>query len=128
MNLASYRFTPSHEWCNKDAAGLVTVGITQHAVDMLKDLLYVQLPKVGSATKSGESCAEIESVKSVGNLYAPCDGTVVEVNEKLTSDPMIIAESPYEKGWIVKIKPSGSLADNLVAEAEYNRLVAEEGA
>lgn len=128
MNLASYRFTPSHEWCNKDSAGLVTVGITQHAVDMLKDLLYVQLPKVGSATKSGESCAEIESVKSVGNLYAPCDGTVVEVNEKLTSDPMIIAESPYEKGWIVKIKPSGSLADNLVAEAEYNRLVAEEGA
>ena len=128
MNLASYRFTPSHEWCNKDAAGNITVGITQHAVDMLKDLLYVQLPKVGSATKAGDSCAEIESVKSVGNLYAPCDGTVLEVNEKLTSDPMIISESPYEKGWIIKIKPSGALADNLVDLAGYEKIVAEEGA
>lgn len=128
MNLASYRFTPSHEWCNKDADGNVTVGITQHAVDMLKDLLYVQLPKVGSATKSGDSCAEIESVKSVGNLYAPCDGTVLEVNDKLSGDPMLIAESPYEKGWIVKIKPTGPLADNLVDLAEYQRIVAEESA
>jgi glycine cleavage system H protein len=128
MNLASYRFTPSHEWCNKEASGLVSVGITQHAVDMLKDLLYVQLPKVGSAVKAGESCAEIESVKSVGNLYSPCDGTVAEVNEKLSSDPMLIAESPYEKGWIVKIKPSGSLADNLMGEADYQKLLAEEGA
>jgi glycine cleavage system H protein len=128
MKLASYRFTPSHEWCNKDADGNVLVGITQHAVDMLKDLLYVQLPKVGSATKAGESCAEIESVKSVGNLYAPCDGTVLAVNESLSSDPMLIAESPYEKGWIVKIKPSGSLADNLVDEAGYQKILAEEGA
>lgn len=128
MNLATYRFSPSHEWCNKEATGNIAVGITQHAVDMLKDLLYVQLPKVGSATKSGESCAEIESVKSVGNLYAPCDGTVVEVNEKLSGDPMLIAESPYEKGWIVKIKPSGSLADNLLNQSEYEKLLAEENA
>lgn len=128
MNLATYRFSPSHEWCNKEESGNIAVGITQHAVDMLKDLLYVQLPKVGSATKSGESCAEIESVKSVGNLYAPCDGTVVEVNEKLSGDPMLIAESPYEKGWIIKIKPSGSLADNLLNQTEYEKLLAEENA
>lgn len=128
MNLATYRYSPSHEWCNKEASGNVAVGITQHAVDMLKDLLYVQLPKVGSATKAGESCAEIESVKSVGNLYAPCDGTVVEVNEKLSGDPMLIAESPYEKGWIVKIKPSGSLADTLMNQSEYDKLLAEENA
>ena len=128
MNLATYRFSPSHEWCNKDATGNVAVGITQHAVEMLKDLLYVQLPKVGSATKTGESCAEIESVKSVGNLYAPCDGTVVEVNEALSSDPMTIADSPYEKGWIVKIKPNGSLADTLMSHAEYEKLLEAEGA
>ncbi|HMO35374.1 MAG TPA: glycine cleavage system protein GcvH [Gemmatales bacterium] len=128
MNLASYRFTPSHEWCNRDSEGNVLVGITQHAVDMLKDLLYVQLPKVGSQTRAGESCAEIESVKSVGNLYAPCDGTVVAVNESLAGDPMLIAESPYEKGWIVKIKPSGDLADNLVNHDDYQKLLAEEGA
>lgn len=128
MNLATYRFTPSHEWCNVEASGNVAVGITQHAVDMLKDLLYVQLPKVGSSTKAGESCAEIESVKSVGNLYAPCDGTVAEVNEKLASDPMIIAEDPYVKGWIIKIKPHGKLSDNLMADADYQKLLAEEGA
>lgn len=128
MNLANYRFSPSHEWCNKEASGLVAVGITKHAVDMLKDLLYVQLPKVGSATKTGDSCAEIESVKSVGNLYAPVDGTIAEVNEKLTSDPMLIAEDPYEKGWIVKIKPSGTLADTLMSHAEYEKLLEDEGA
>lgn len=128
MNLASYRFTPSHEWCNKEANGIVAVGITQHAVEMLKDLLYVQLPKVGSATKAGESCAEIESVKSVGNLYAPCDGTVAEVNESLSGDPMKIADDPYEKGWIVKIKPSGNLVDGLMSHADYEKLLQEEGA
>ena len=128
MNLATYQFSPSHEWCNKEASGLVAVGITQHAVEMLKDLLYVQLPKVGSAAKAGESCAEIESVKSVGNLYAPADGTIAEVNEKLSSDPMLIAEDPYGKGWIVKIKPSGSLADTLMSHADYEKLLAEEGA
>lgn len=128
MNLATYRFSPSHEWCNKDASGNVAVGITKHAVEMLKDLLYVQLPKVGSATKVGESCAEIESVKSVGNLYSPVDGTIVEVNEKLSSDPMQIADDPYEKGWIVKIKPTGSLADNLMSHADYEKMLAEEEA
>lgn len=128
MNLATYQFSASHEWCNKEASGLVAVGITQHAVDMLKDLLYVQLPKVGSATKAGESCAEIESVKSVGNLYAPADGTIAEVNEKLSSDPMLIAEDPYGKGWIVKIKPSGSLSDTLLSLGDYEKLLAEEGA
>lgn len=106
----------------------MAVGITKHAVEMLKDLLYVQLPKVGTATKAGESCAEIESVKSVGNLYAPCDGTIAEVNEKLSSDPMQIADDPYEKGWIVKIKPSGSLSDTLMSLADYEKMVEEEGA
>lgn len=128
MNLATYRFSPTHEWCNKEASGNVAVGITKHAVEMLKDLLYVQLPKVGTATKAGESCAEIESVKSVGNLYAPCDGTIAEVNEKLSSDPMQIADDPYEKGWIVKIKPSGSLSDTLMSLADYEKMVEEEGA
>jgi glycine cleavage system H protein len=126
MNLSAYRFSRSHEWATKDAAGLVVVGITKHAVELLNDLVYVELPKVGSATKAGESFGEIESVKAVSDLYAPVDGTVAEVNSKLSDNPMQIADDPYGAGWIVKIKPTGPLADNLMMHEDYEKMLEEE--
>jgi glycine cleavage system H protein len=126
MDLSNYRFSRTHEWATRDASGLVVVGITQHAVELLNDLVYVELPKVGSEAKAGSGFGEIESVKAVSDLYSPVDGTVAEVNEKLSSDPMQIADDPYGKGWIVKIKPSGSLADNLLSHEEYQKLLEED--
>jgi glycine cleavage system H protein len=126
MDLSTYRFSRTHEWAARNSAGLIVVGITQHAVELLNDLVYVELPKVGAATQAGSSFGEIESVKAVSDLYAPVDGTVAEVNEKLSSDPMQIAEDPYGKGWIVKIKPSGTLADNLLSHEEYQKLLEED--
>lgn len=126
MDLSKYRFSRTHEWATKDAAGLVVVGITQHAVELLNDLVYVELPKVGSPTKAGEGFGEIESVKAVSDLYAPVDGTIAEVNEKLSSNPMQIADDPYGKGWIVKIKPSAELADTLLSHDEYQKILEED--
>lgn len=126
MDFSNYRFSRTHEWATRDDAGLVVVGITQHAVELLNDLVYVELPKVGHATKAGESFGEIESVKAVSDLYAPVDGTVAAVNEQLASDAMQIADDPYGKGWIVKIQPRGNLADTLLSHEEYQKILEED--
>lgn len=126
MDLSAYRFSKTHEWATKDAAGLIVVGITKHAVELLNDLVYVDLPKVGSATKAGTSFGEIESVKAVSDLYAPVDGTVAEVNTVLTDNPMQIGDDPYGKGWIIKIKPSGALSGEIMSNEQYEKLLAEE--
>ncbi len=125
MDLSNYRFSRTHEWARQDA-GLVVVGITQHAVELLNDLVYVELPKVGAATKAGERFGEIESVKAVSDLYAPLDGTIAEVNDKVAADAMQIADDPYGKGWIVKIKPSGSLPDTLLTQEAYQKILDED--
>ncbi len=127
MDLSAYRFSKSHEWATKDSSGLVVVGITKHAVELLNDLVYIELPKIGAATKAGESFGEIESVKAVSDLYSPVDGTVAEVNNKLSEDPMQIADDPYGKGWIIKIKPAGMLGDHLMNEQAYKKMLEEEG-
>lgn len=125
MDLSNYRFSRTHEWARQDA-GLVVVGITQHAVELLNDLVYVELPKVGSSTTAGERFGEIESVKAVSDLYAPVDGTVAEVNDKVAADAMQIADDPYGKGWIAKIQPSGKLADSLLSHEEYQKILEED--
>jgi glycine cleavage system H protein len=127
MDFSNYRFSRTHEWATTDSSGQVVVGITKHAVELLNDLVYIELPKVGATVKAGEGFGEIESVKAVSDLYSPVDGTVAAVNEKLSSDPMQIADDPYGKGWIIKIKPSGALADNLLSHADYEKLLEEEG-
>ncbi|NBU22724.1 MAG: glycine cleavage system protein GcvH [Actinobacteria bacterium] len=121
-NPENLKYTKEHEWVLVDG-DIATVGITRYAADALGEIVYVDLPKVGSNTSYMKICGEIESTKSVGELYAPMDGEVVEANNALSNSPETINEDPYGAGWLVKIKYS-SLPE-LLSAAEYNALIGE---
>ncbi|MEY4995050.1 MAG: glycine cleavage system protein GcvH [Actinomycetota bacterium] len=121
-NPETLKYTKEHEWVLIDG-DVATVGITRYAADALGEIVYVDLPKVGSNTSYMKICGEIESTKSVGELYAPMDGEVVETNSGLTNSPETINEDPYGAGWLVKIKYS-SLPE-LLSASEYNALIGE---
>lgn len=121
-NPENLKYTKEHEWVLIDG-DVATVGITRYAADALGEIVYVDLPKVGSNTSYMKICGEIESTKSVGELYAPMDGEVVETNSGLTNSPETINEDPYGAGWLVKIKYS-SLPE-LLSASEYNALIGE---
>ncbi len=121
-NPETLKYTKEHEWVLIDG-DVATVGITRYAADALGEIVYVDLPKVGSNTSYMKICGEIESTKSVGELYAPMDGEVVETNSDLTNSPETINEDPYGAGWLVKIKYS-SLPE-LLSASEYNALIGE---
>jgi glycine cleavage system H protein len=95
------RYTVEHEWVTDDEPA--TVGITAVATAALGDIVFVELPEVGAAVTAGEVCGEIESTKSVSELYAPVSGTVVEVNEAVTADPAVVNADPYGAGWLFKV-------------------------
>lgn len=121
-NPENLKYTKEHEWVLIDG-DVATVGITRYAADALGEIVYVDLPKVGSNTSYMKICGEIESTKSVGELYAPMDGEVVEANSALGNSPETINDDPYGAGWLVKIKFS-SLPELLTA-SEYNALIGE---
>ncbi|MCG6155146.1 glycine cleavage system protein GcvH [Rubinisphaera margarita] len=127
MDLSSLRYSQTHEWVHWDG-NVATIGITDFAVSQLTDLVYVDLPKVGSEIKAGETCGEIESVKAVGELNSPLDGTVAEVNESLENELEKLSDSPFEAGWIFRLTPSDpSQIDALLDRAAYEKLCDEEG-
>ncbi|MGI5150788.1 glycine cleavage system protein GcvH [Plantactinospora sp. CA-294935] len=113
------RYTAEHEWVAGDGSGPVRVGITHFAQDALGDIVYVQLPDEGVTVQAGESFGEVESTKSVSEIYAPLTGTVVARNEQLTDTPEVINTDPYGSGWLVEIAPSdaSAVAGLLTAEA-----------
>lgn len=120
------RYTEEHEWVLVAAGGTVRMGITEYAQDALGDIVYVELPAVGRTVTRGEPIAEVESTKSVADVYAPVAGTVVAVNEALADQPELVNGDPYGEGWFVDIEmsdPSGSLEDLLDAGA-YGALIA----
>jgi glycine cleavage system H protein len=118
------RYTAEHEWL-KAEGNIVTIGITDYAQEQLTDIVFVELPDVGRRVKAGESLAVLESVKSVSDVYAPFSGEVVQVNEELVQHPERLNESPYEEGWIVKLKANApDLAKQLDAAA-YEALLAK---
>lgn len=118
------RYTKDHEWMRVDGE-TITVGITAHAAEQLGDIVYVDLPEVGSVTTAGEVCGEIESTKSVGELFAPVSGTVSAVNDALEDDPAIVNSAPFDAGWLVNIT-DGSLDDvETLSYAEYTAFLAE---
>ena len=118
-------YTRTHEWVSLEGE-LVTVGITDYAQDMLKDIVYVELPETGRAVQAGESLAVLESVKAVSDLYAPVEGEVVEVNELLMDQPELLNEDPYGV-WLVKIKlAEGYENPELLDPDKYAVLVKEE--
>jgi glycine cleavage system H protein len=120
---ADLKYTKEHEWARVEADGLVRVGITQYAVDQLGDVTLVDLPKVGTKIEAHAHFGDIESVKTVSELFAPVSGEVVEVNAELTNRPELVNEGCYDKGWMVLIRPSGDLSD-LMDAAAYESYVA----
>jgi glycine cleavage system H protein len=122
---ANLRYAKSHEWLNMEADGTATVGISDYAQASLGDITYVQLPKVGATLKAGETFGVVESVKAASDLYAPAAGTVLAVNTALDSAPETLNTSPYEKGWMLKLKlanPADAAA--LLDAAGYGQLTA----
>ena len=117
---AELSYTSEHEWVSAlTAEGTVRVGITVHAQDALGDVVYVDLPSVGDSVAAEDSFGEIESTKSVSDLFAPITGEIVAVNEGLEDDPALVNSDPYGEGWIVEIRPENAddLANLLDAEA-----------
>lgn len=116
------QYTKEHEWVSVDA-NTYTMGITDYAQGALGDIVYVQLPKVGEVITSGKVCGEVESTKSVSEIYAPVSGTVVAINESLANTPESINSDPYGDGWLVKIDVSTTPSDLLSAK-DYAELTA----
>lgn len=110
------KYTKEHEWLNV-VDGVATVGITAFAAESLGDIVFVQLPSVGDTVTAGEVFGEVESTKSVSELYAPVDGEVVEVNEATTDTPELINSDPYAEGWLLKVRLSGDVPALLDAKA-----------
>ncbi|EJT0551990.1 glycine cleavage system protein GcvH [Vibrio vulnificus] len=121
------KFTESHEWIRDNGDGTVTIGISEHAQEMLGDVVFVELPELEAEIEAGESFSLVESVKAASDIYAPVTGEVVEVNEELSDSPELINEEPYEGGWIVKVKLSDpSELDNLKDAEEYLNSIEED--
>ncbi len=126
MDPKTLRFTPTHEWVDLQG-DLATVGISRFAVDQLTDLIMIDLPAVGARVTAGKGFGEVESVKAVSDLYAPVSGEVVEVNTAVTSDVQTLAEDPYTKGWLIKVKVDPASAPlDLLDHASYVKKVADD--
>jgi glycine cleavage system H protein len=117
---AELRYTREHEWARVEG-GRVVVGITDYAQDQLGDVVYVSLPEPGTAVKAGQPLGEVESTKSVSDVYSPVDGTVIERNAELDKHPELINSDPYGAGWLVVLQPEGSL-DGLLSADDYRAL------
>ena len=117
------KYTKDHEWA-KIEGDVVTVGITEYAQGELGDIMYIELPAVGTTVEQGGSFGSIEAVKAASDLYAPISGEVVEVNEALNDEPEQVNSSPYDEGWFVKIKFSdqGEI-DSLLSSGDYSELL-----
>ncbi|HKU35577.1 MAG TPA: glycine cleavage system protein GcvH [Paenarthrobacter sp.] len=101
--VAELKYSAEHEWVATDGSGPSTIGISAVAADALGDIVYVDLPEVGSAVTAGETCGEVESTKSVSDLYSPVTGEVVEVNDGVVSEPALINTDPYGAAWLFKV-------------------------
>ena len=120
------KYTKSHEWVLDEGDGIAAVGITDHAQEQLGDLVFVELPEVGTELTASAECAVVESVKAASDIYSPLDGEVVEVNEALADSPEAINEAPYEN-WIFKLKMTdSSQLDNLLDATAYAEFIESE--
>jgi glycine cleavage system H protein len=120
-------YTPEHEWVSINGS-LASVGITDYAQRALGDVVFVSAPAAGSKVTAGEPCGEVESTKSVSDLYSPVDGEVTEVNAEIEDDPGLVNSDPYGAGWLFKVQlddGSGELPPGLLSPAEYTALTKE---
>ena len=126
MDESSLLFRESHEWASIDG-DVCTVGISRFAVEQLTDIVYLELPEVGTEVLAGEPFGVIESVKAVNDLYAPVSGQVVKVNQALADDPAVLSEDPYDAGWMIRIRmTSDAETASLLDKAAYDVQIASE--
>jgi len=117
------KFLSSHEWVRVEPDGSVTIGISDHAQDLLGDIVFVELPDIGQSIDAETDAAIVESVKAASDVYSPISGEVIEINSILEDQPEIINSSPYEDGWFYKMMPSDlSEIDNLLSPEDYSEV------
>jgi glycine cleavage system H protein len=125
---ADLKYSREHEWVRVDETGTATIGITDFAQDQLGDIVYLGLPEIGVMVRQFEKCGEIESVKSVSDLYTPVSGEVVERNDLAIDTPELVNESPYGEGWLWQVRlENPAELENLLSAADYTALTAEAG-
>lgn len=121
------RYTREHEWARLEDDGRITVGITDYAQEQLGDIVYLDFPEIGASVVGGEPLGEVESTKSVSDIYAPVSGSVVEVNTDCRDNPAIVNQDPYGEGWMVVIEPEdASEYEGLLTAEEYGDHLTEE--
>lgn len=121
------KYSKSHEWVRMNDDGTVTIGITEHAQELLGDLVYVEVPEPGRELEAEEACAVVESVKAASDVYAPLAGTVVECNEELADAPETVNSDAYGAGWLMRLKPADPDAlDDLMDASDYLEFVESE--
>ena len=129
---AELRYTPEHEWISVEGT-TASVGITEYAAQQLGDVVYVSLPALGATVTAGEPCGEVESVKSVSDLYSPVDGEVIDVNTELEDDPALVNAEPYAAGWMFRVRVAeygngdAALPPDLLSAVEYEELTKSAG-
>ena len=125
--LNDLRYTVTHEWVRNDGNGIFTVGITEHAQDLLGDMVFLDLPDVGDGVTTGDDCAVAESVKAASDVYAPITGEIVEINEELENSPELVNSDPFGEGWLFKIKAEDEdEAEGLLDAEAYAGIIDEE--
>ncbi len=121
---ADLLYSPDHEWARLEADGRIRIGITDYAQDALGDVVYVAIPKVGATVSAGQSFSEVESTKSVSDIYAPVSGLIVDVNASLADHPEKLNGDPYGEGWLCVIEPSDQKAlESLLNASAYQQLL-----
>ena len=123
-DLSGYRFSATHEWVRLDGGGAV-IGISDHAQEELGDVIFVELPAVGTVLAPGSKFGAIESVKAASDLYAPVGGTVAEVNRAIENAPELVNNQPYDGGWMLRLEPVDETGATLMDESTYNASVGE---
>ncbi len=122
----NFKFTESHEWINHDQDEMI-MGITEHAQQLLGDMVFVDLPQVGDEVNAGDELGVVESVKAASDFYAPISGVVVAVNQHVNENPALVNSDPYGEGWLVKIKARDSSELNSLLDAEqYQEEIAKD--
>jgi glycine cleavage system H protein len=126
VNPKSLKYHREHHWARIEGETAV-FGLTDYAQETLGDIVFIELPEVGADVLAGTPYAEVESVKAVSDVYAPLSGSIIEVNEEVVDAPELINDSPYEEGWLVKVRLTDPAeADDLLTAAEYGELLAAE--
>jgi len=121
------RYASTHEWVRSEGDGVFTVGITEHAQDLLGDMVFVDLPDVGDAVTTGDDCAVAESVKAASDIYSPLTGEVIEINEQLEDSPELVNSDPFGDGWMFKVKAEDPLeVDGLMDAEAYGASIDDE--